>query len=1037
MTWVSASLGGWFGSFRWVSGGTMRQLLAFISYSQADGKPFANRLSDRLRSLSPPVEPWLDLDQPRGYPFSPELAKAIGGCDLLLFVITSGSVESQWCRRELGYAVTIGKRVLGLQKDSSVDPLDILELNGLPPIDFVDWEHGWSELHHELVLIDAPEARIASLEKQRDVVARKARNAQGPSRERYGQKVAEFEAKIAEERRRQDHPGLADLQGMHPGRVQEQGDDATAPERSDSGIRIISEPPPLFPNLFLDRTVETRHLEDRLRDPSIRLVAIVGSAGIGKTAMIVRFVDDLRSASGQLAIDAFLYLPADGSRPIGPAILLEELSKIVPDEGARADLGEHLNNSTLALSDKIDVTVKQLAGSRVVVVIDSAEALLDRGGRIRDYELDMLFKALLFRPDHGVKLVLATRLAPEPILREFRLSTDRLQVDNGLPGPDAMRFLRSLDSGGIYELGLAQEEHLEEVRRLTGGNPRALELVYSVLKGDPELSLPQLLHEMDSAAEDDDMLSYLVGRLFDRLDPVDLRNMQALSIYGRPVPATAVDYLLQWYLPGYECATTLQRLLDRRLVRQDRDRFYVPRSPDGQRLLDGIPFGQPADRDREPPPLTQQAMFQLAAGYFKTQRKHRIERIGDLSPWFAEIDLRIRGQDYITAMTLISTIDRDHLAGWGQSNAVANWREELIDKLGDPNWELHNLSLLAYARRLQEDLNGAEALLNDAVKRAEKLRDGQNLVRLRNELGSVQFENGEVTRAAQSYEEGRKRARKQQMKLEEAKAHDGLMLCLAEMGMFRQAMGHHKDACEALNGLDDKDSKSLRAELLLNVGWIHSQLGRNVDALDLLRKGRKLARELHEELLEGLILNSEAQVLIDGHPAQAIEPAAEAVSIGARTRNPNLSRDANTSLALAHLCAGNLDAASEAADAASKYRQSRRALGAFALQGITAYRKGDLEKARLAFLEAHWQAEALRRHERRNYQVLDLDGLAQCGLALCGDRDGFDDAVRAYNAARRITKEEGVVRRALRLLDELGGHDPEDLGSVRRAAIGD
>jgi len=1020
----------------------MRQLSAFISYCQADAKPFANRLCDQLRSISPPVEPWLDLDQPGGYPFSRQIREAIGGCDLLLFVLTPGSAESGgWCRRELGLAIRLGKRVFALQKDSSVDPLDIMELNGLPPpIDFADWERGWPELHRQLGLLDAPEAKIASLKNERDAAAREARNAQGSRRERYQQKIAELEARIAEARvvgeRRRDHPGRADRQETHPGQVEEQADGEAAPERSDSRIRILSEPPPLFPNSFLDRAIETRRLEDRLRDPSIRLLAIVGSAGVGKTAMIVRFIDDLRSTSGQLPIDAFLYLPADGSRPIGSAILLEELSKIVPGEGARPSLGEQLNDSTRPLSDKIDATLKQLAGSRVVVVIDSAEALLDNGARVRDYELDELFRGLLSRRDHGVKLVLATRSAPEPLLRQSRPNTDVIQVDNGLPRPDAMRFLRSLDSDGVYALGLAPQEHLEEVRQLTKGNPRALELVYSVLKGDPELSLPQLLHEMDSVPEDEDMLSYLVGRLFDRLDLVDRRVMQALSIYGRPVPAAAVDYLLQWYLPGYESEPILQRLFDRRLVRQDRDRFYVPRSPDGQRLLGGIRSGEAADWDRESPPLTQQAMFQLAAGYFETQRRHRIVRIGDLAPWFAEIDLRIRGQDYLTALKLISTIDDNYLIGWGQSNAVADWREELIDKLGDQNWEVHNLASLAYARRLQEDLKGAEDLLTDAGKRAQRLRDEKNLVRLRNELGSVQFENGEVTKAARSYEQGLKAARKQRMRLEEARACDGLMLCDAEVGRFRQALDHHKAACQALNGLHDKESKVLRAELLLNVGSIQSELGHNVEALDLLRNGRKLARELHEELLEGFMLDSEAQVLIDGHPAQAIEPATEAVSIGARTRNPNLSRDANTSLALAHLCVGNLNAASEAADAASKYRQSRRALNAFALQGITAYRKGDWDKARMAFLEAHWQAETLRKRESQNYQVLDLDGLAQCGLVLCGDRDGFDDAVRAYRAARRITREQGAVRRALRLLDELGGHDREELASVRQAASG-
>ena len=973
------------------------------------------------------------MDQPRGHRFSPPIAKAIGGCDLLLFVVTADSVESEWCLRELGYAVDIGKRVLALQKDSSVDLLDILELNGLPPIDFTDWECGWSELHHELILIDAPGARIASLEKQRDVFARKARNASGHIRERYERTGAEFEEKIAEERRREEHSGT---NGRHrTGRCQagEHDNGATASERSGSGIRIVSEPPPPFPNLFVDRIFETRLLEDRLCDPSIRFLAIVGEVGIGKTAMISRLCDDLGSKAGQFPVDTFLYLPADGSRPIGPATLLEELSKIVPGEEVKANLDEDLNNPRLVLTEKLVVILEQLAGSRVVVAIDSAEELLDKGGQIRDHDLDELFRALLSRGDHGVKLVLATRSAPEPLLRQFPSHAYRLPVDNGLSDADAMRFLRSLDSGGVYGLGSAPKEQLKRVRRLTDGNPRALELVYSVLKGDPDISLPQLLDEIAGVSQD--ILGYLVGRLFDRLDPVDRRIMQALGIYGRPVPPAAVDFLLRWYLPGYESEPPLRRLLDRRLVRQDGDRFYLPRHPDGQRLLDGIPFGQPADRDRKPRPLTQVAMFQSAAEYFETQRRHRIERFSDLNPWFAEIDLRIRGQDYRTALTLISTIEADHLIGWGQSSAVVPWREELKGKLGDQRLELHNLSFLAYALRLQENLDGALELLDEAVKLAEKLADGQNLVRLRNEYGSVLFENGEVTRAALYYERAGQAARKQRMKLEEAKAQDGLMLCEAEMGKFGRALGHYRAALGTLDGLKDNESETLRIELLLNIGWIHFQWGRN-DALELLRRGRKLARERGEELLEGLFLNSEAQVLIDGHPAQAIELATDAVLIGARTRNRILSCDANTSLALAYLCAGNLNAASEAADAALKYRRSRRDLGAHALRGIIAYRKGDLEKALWSFQDAHVQAELLRSRERRNYQVFDLDGLALCGLALCDDRRQFDHAVRAYREARAITREQAVVRRAVGLLDEFR-HESEELSRVRRAAAGD
>ena len=128
-----------------------------------------------------------------------------------------------------------------------------------------------------------------------------------------------------------------------------------------------------------------------------------------------------------------------------------------------------MKNPGLVLADKLDAILKQLAGIRVVVVIDSAEELLDKGGRMRDHELDGLFSALLMtRHDHGVKLVLTTRSAPEPLLRQFPSAA--YPVDNGLPDADAMRFLRNLDSGGVYGLGSATEEQLEQI----AGSPMAI-----------------------------------------------------------------------------------------------------------------------------------------------------------------------------------------------------------------------------------------------------------------------------------------------------------------------------------------------------------------------------------------------------------------------------------------------------------------------------------------------------------------------------------------------------------------------------------
>jgi hypothetical protein len=52
-----------------------------------------------------------------------------------------------------------------------------------------------------------------------------------------------------------------------------------------------------------------------------------------------------------------------------------------------------------------------------------------------------------------------------------------------------------------------------------------------------------------------------------RLDPLAQEVMQALAVYGAPVPAVAVDYLLQPYRIGIDSSKTLGRLVNMQFVR--------------------------------------------------------------------------------------------------------------------------------------------------------------------------------------------------------------------------------------------------------------------------------------------------------------------------------------------------------------------------------------------------------------------------------------------------------------------------------------
>jgi tetratricopeptide (TPR) repeat protein len=1018
----------------------MGQLVVFISYSWSDGEEFAIELRDRLRNISQPVAPWIDRDNLHGRPFSTAIEEAIGGCDVLLFVLTRDSVLSDWCKDEIVYARHNRKWILPLRvHDDAELPIEIVRL---APIDFPeDQRHNrdWRKLEAELAFYSSPEGRLQFLEEERRLLLRDAARADDTVQsQRYERDLADLDERMQEERSRSDKPEISrrlvmDAVGLDQRR--ERTSEAASVNRS-GGIRSVNDPAPLPPNQFHDRVPQIQQLEDRLSDSSTRLVAVVGPGGIGKTAMVSRLLDGLRRNPQRLPVDAFIYLPAHGSRLIRPAILLEDLRKVVPDRSAADDLAERLNNSALTLPDKLDEVLEELSGTRVIVVIDNAEELLDADGQLRDRELDALVKALLRRRDHAVTLVLATREAPDPLIREFA-SAVRLDLDSGLPRADAYDYLHRLDSQGILGLQSAPEEHLERVYRHTRGSPRALEAIYSILEAEPGTSLAKLLIDMDELRAGQDMLRYLIGRMLDRPDLIDRRVMQALAVYGRPVSPAAVDELLSVHIEGLQSERTLHRLLARRLIRQDGERFYLPSSPDGERLLAIIPWGETADRDRKPAQFTQLALLHRAAGYFAATRKSRVEHLDDLSAEFAEIDLRMRGRDYQAALQLISEIDESYLNGWGYSEAVAHWREELMGKLDGPAFELYNLAWLANARRQQEEYPRAIEHLDHALEYARRPPNQSNEPGLLITLATTYYDNGQPTIATDRYVQALNEARRRQLPLEEAQALEGLALCEGETGQFREALEHHAAALAMTKDLQGRKSQLFEAELYLNIGCLHGRRGHLEEAFEWLRKGQELASPLGDDLLNGHFLSSEALVLIDdGDLVRAIELATEAIAIGASTRNSHLSREGNMTLAEAYLCQGDLDAASGAADAAARYRRSRRALGAYVLQGITAFRKGLREKAYVGFLDAHLQAETLRRREGRNYEVLDADGLALCGLALCGDQEQLNDAVSTYRAARKVTCEQGVVRRSLRLLRELGRSHEEPLAHVRRAAGG-
>jgi uncharacterized protein (UPF0297 family) len=125
------------------------------------------------------------------------------------------------------------------------------------------------------------------------------------------------------------------------------------------------------------------------------------------------------------------------------------------------------------------------------------------------------------------------------------------------------------------------------------------------------------------------------------------------------------------------------------------------------------------------------------------------------------------------------------------------------------------------------------------------------------------------------------------------------------------------------------------------------------------------------------------------------------------------------------------------AEAARKYDVPLSNHKSLAVLGLVALLQGDRDPAREAFTAATKEAGQLIALTADRYVALDMKGLSLCGLALCGDPAQIPAAKAAYQAARKVTSDAGIVRMVLQYFDALAQADTDGiLAEVRPVAAG-
>jgi tetratricopeptide (TPR) repeat protein len=636
------------------------------------------------------------------------------------------------------------------------------------------------------------------------------------------------------------------------------------------------------------------------------------------------------------------------------------------------------------------------------------------------------------RTERAIWLLLVGRQPVRAVDERFRGMTHLRHLGEGLPVQEAFALLAAMDADHVLNLDAVSDHDRTRLHRLTNGSPRALELAYGVL-APGDCSFTWLLEFM-APVDSDGMVEHLLAHACERLSRPERRVLQALAVYGRPVPAAAVDHLVGDEIPDLDSRAVLGRLRRQRLTHGDGVRFSVPAIKERDYLIELL------RREADAGPRTAEtpeALMCRAADYFAAQRSKDPRQLKDLRAHLIEIELRLRAKDYRTAFERMTTVDDGYLHGWGASSALVPMLRTLVSDDGIPrDLRIDVASLLARALMRQEDHAAAEKELVRALDLASGMSLAPRRIVLREQLTEACLQLGNPRQAAKYSRRALTGAMRRFRDRDAMTVLAGLAMCWARAGRFSGALMLSAMARWRLKLPSNAKDRKYLPSMLFGVAWVYGQRGSRDRARSLLEESRRLATEQGDRSLAGSCLIAEAQLdLDDGDRGHAVDLAEMAAAIGVQNGDRSLCRVAMEVLAIARLDQRDAAGAARAADIAQRNRGS--VLG-FGLMGLAAYQLGEHEDARHAFHEGYTEATRRYHSDGRDFQFLDAYGLVSCGLALLDEPSYLTTAVRIYEEARSITAERGAVARTLLLLKQFEPHaDASVLERVRAAATGE
>jgi len=623
----------------------------------------------------------------------------------------------------------------------------------------------------------------------------------------------------------------------------EQGGQRVRPPRKSTPIPSVRR--------FFGRSRELQAGRAVLESPTIRMLALKGIAGIGKTTLAAKLVSEATGCS----VFWFSAKPWDT-----PKVLAENLSRFFAENASRR-LSAYLQSGRFELGELSYLLKEELGENGYVFIFDDADSSESLAQFLR-----------MFKESCGSAKVVMTCETGAGIYESSDVVAKKEVAEIELGGLDRESALALLSAKGI------EGEMASELVEATGGHPLSLEMVTKASPTEAKHQVTRFFEEKFYSGLADDEKALL----------------QLSSVFQSPFPTEAIPRelrrsrrgsMLRETSPGrFEIHSSLRSFVYGLMTDEERRKwhgvaadYYLRAGDPKERLLHLV-----------------KSRRMLEAEMLVSRMSDGILDEGDIHGLWSILGSVVPAHPKY-AMT-VNLVKAKAASLAGDENAAERLLEDLA-KSGDPRSEAEALAELGMLRNKQGDLKSAESFFSEAMGHASD-SPGTKAKALRG-LGVVASKKGDYAKAQGLLEESAKEA----MAAMDSK---GMLMAHLELGnvfigkrMYQEAIDHFSKCAAGFGPVD-------LANMYVNMSVACEFLGRPEEAMRSLENAVRLSDETGQARTEALALTSLAEILVKrGEPEAARERCYDAIEILTELKDPIGISEAYANLAAAERDCGN------------------------------------------------------------------------------------------------------------------------------------